>query len=99
VKKKKRFNSERAILAQIYQCQREANECLKQAEDNEAVAKEWMKHPDMVDSANLKLGEARRLRSRATRLTDTEAKKLGETLSEFRTTPMPFINDATVQSP
>lgn len=100
MKKKSRFRSERDILAEIFQCERDSAQCLKDAEALEVTGRAWLKLPDMVDSGMMKLDEARKLRSRASRLVDVKAKKLGDVLAEFRTETMPFLNgDKTVQAP
>lgn len=97
MKSKKRYKSEHEILALIYQCQREANAAIVEAESLETIAKQYFKMPSMVDDASLKMAEANKLRRRADRLLDSKAKRLGECLSEFRTEGMFFLPDATVK--
>lgn len=100
MKRKSRFKSERDILAEIFQCERDSAQCMKDAEALEATGREWLKLPEMTHSGMMKLEEARKLRERATRLIEVKAKKLGDTLAEFRSEPMPFLNgDRTVQAP
>lgn len=96
-KKHKRYKSERDILALIHQCHRDAQAAIVEAESLETVAKQYFKMPDMVDDASLKMSEANKLRRKAGRLLDTKAKKLGECLSEFQTSAMPFLTDSTVK--
>lgn len=99
MKKKARFNSERAILAEIHQCERDSAQCLKDAESMEADARELFKHPDMVADAHFKMEEVAKLRRRAARLIDVKARNLGLKLAEFRTETLPFLTDKTVQAP
>lgn len=98
MKARKRFNSERAILAEINECHREALEVTREAEAMEETAKEWIKLTEMADAGKHKLEESRKLRERAARLIDVKAKKLGERLAEFRTEPMALLNgDRSIQ--
>lgn len=98
MKNKKRFKDERAILAAIHQCHRDANAAIVEAEALEAIAKTYFTMPGMVEDAILKKAEALTLRKRANRLLDVKAVKLGECLSEFRTEALPFLQDLSVKA-
>lgn len=97
MKPKKRFKSEREILALIHACHRNANAAIIEAESLETIAKQYFKMPAMVDDASIKMAEAQKLRRSAERMIETKAKKLGESLAEFRTCAMPFLTDTTVK--
>lgn len=98
MRKKGRLKSEREILAMIHDCHRESYALLKEADMEEAIAKDWLKLPEMAEAGSHKMDQVRKLRERADRLIDVKAKKLGDKLSEFRTETMPFLNDKTVQA-
>ena len=98
MRKTKRFKSELEILAAIHACHREAQAAIVQAESLETIAKQYFRMPEMVDDASLKMAEAQKLRRKADRLLDTKAVKLGSCLSEFQTTALPFLTDATVKA-
>ncbi len=97
MKKNKRYRSEREILALIHACHRDAQAAIIEAESFEALAKDYFKIPDMVETAIFKKSEAVKARQRANRLLDSKAKKLGECLAEFQSVPMPFLTDSTVK--
>lgn len=98
MKQRKRYTSERAILAEIHEAQRDANAAFAEAEQLEAVAKEYIKDPERAGEGQYKLKEAQKLRDRGTRLIEVKAKKLGERLAEFRTEPMTLLNgDRSIQ--
>jgi len=94
--KQKRFTSERAILAEIHRCHREAKAAIVEAESLETLAKTYFTMPDMVETARFKKAEAQKLRGSAERLIGVKAKKLGDALSEFKTVTMPFLTDNSV---
>lgn len=97
-KKQKRFKDDRAILAAIHQCHRDANAAIVEAESLEAIARTYFTMPGMVEDAEIKKAEALKKRRQADRLIDTKARKLGESLAEFRTQGLPFLTDLSVKA-
>lgn len=97
MRKEKRFKSEREILAAIHQCHRDAQAAIVRAESLETIAKEYARM-GMADDATFKREEAAKLRRSADRLIDSKAKKLGDCLSEYKTTALPFLADTTVKA-
>ena len=92
----KRYTKEEQILKDIDKCYAKAAALSQEAEVMDRIADELFKHPDAVEDAKLKRGDAGRMRLTANNLLNKKAKKLGEKLSEFRTATLSFTDDTSV---
>lgn len=87
----KRYNTEAEILEAIDSCHKRAGELALQADN---IAQECVRMRGMAGtSEEIAYGrlEEKRLRGKANRLLNVKAKKLGEKLSEFRTSQLPAL--------
>ena len=91
----KRYTTEEQIIKDIDKCYAKAAVLSHEAAMLDRIADELFKHPDAVEGAKLKRGDASRMRLTANNLINKKAKKLGEKLSEFRTAVLPTITDDT----
>ena len=89
----KRYNTEAEILEAIDSCHRQAAELALQAD---GIAQECVKmrgQPEHKEDIAYGRIEEKRLRGKSFRLLNVKAKKLGEKLSEFRTSQLPALDN------
>lgn len=102
MKPRRRFTTEKAILAKIDDCHIRSQRKRAEAEAMDKQADEVLKKAGDLRHENERASHARyakdlrreagELRVSATRLIEVRAKKLGERLSEFRTELLPCIS-------
>jgi len=92
----KRYTTAEQIIKDIDKCYAKAAALSHEAAMLDRIADELFKHPDAVEDAKLKRGDAGRMRLTANNLLNKKAKKLGEKLSEFRTATLSFTDDTSV---
>ena len=89
----KRYNTEAEILEAIESCYKKAAELTTKADEIDKECVELRHFYGTSEQIAYKRLEEKRLRGKSFRLLNVKAKKLGEKLSEFRTSQLPALDN------
>lgn len=96
-KQQRRFTTEREIMAEIYSTERKMNAKLKDAEEKDDKATQYIRSgdPGLVSSGQMIRDEAARIRKSVESRDRNKLKKLKDALSAFKTELLPGMGSDT----